>query len=74
MVEFKMLWFGDAVPVWSQSETAREVNEMIGEIQSRWMMVDWEMAATLRWSKITGRRRGNMHTFYTRDWNNRSSL
>lgn len=49
-----MLWVGDSMLVWSQSETAREVNEMIGEIQSRWMMVDWKVPATLRWSKSQG--------------------
>lgn len=38
-VEFKMLWFDDSVLIRSQSETAREGFEMIGEIQPRWMMV-----------------------------------
>lgn len=54
VVEFKCFRLGDSVFVWSQSETAREVNEMIGEIQSRWMMVDWKVATTLRWSKSQG--------------------
>ncbi|OIW33950.1 hypothetical protein CONLIGDRAFT_202175 [Coniochaeta ligniaria NRRL 30616] len=61
-VEFKMLWFDDSVLVRSQSETAREGFEMIGEIQSRWMMVDWKMAATLDGVNHR-RRRGHAYLF-----------
>jgi hypothetical protein len=68
-------WFGNLVLVCSQSEIAREVNEMIGEIETRWMMVDWKVSATLRWSKTTqGGASGIMHTFlYQRAWSNQGT-